>query len=300
LRAIAAAERTALPGWPLHHVPGNHDLHPTLGGLEAWAATLGNSSAGPHARGGSHTAHSHRGRGRAHYRALRRDGWRLLLLDSASAVGKDTLGYGHVGGEQLRWLERQLELSAAADEQVIIIAHQLLVVPTDANNNAVPWFTASQDLIDNADEVLAVFGRFSHVRLSLHGHVHANSVTTRGGIPFVTTASADEYPMAWREIIVRKCEIELRMRHLTLPTLRDMSATRETRGINAAKLGGLTENNVVLPLRGRCGHAPLSNSERGELRTSWPPPINEEMELQDEPLWPRKAKRGGQSSFGLA
>ena len=40
------------------------------------------------------------------------------------------------------------------------------------------------------------------VRLCLHGHVHANTLTTRHGIAFVTNAAAGEYPMQWREVAV--------------------------------------------------------------------------------------------------
>ena len=34
LHAALRLERNALPpGWPVHHMPGNHDLHPIVGGL---------------------------------------------------------------------------------------------------------------------------------------------------------------------------------------------------------------------------------------------------------------------------
>lgn len=98
-------------------------------------------------------------------------------------------------------------------------------------------------------QVLAILRRFAHVRLSLHGHVHANSLTARAGIAFVSTASADEYPMQWREVIVRQCEIELRMHSLVLPGLLDESARREAgrgAGRNEAKRGGPMDNNVIL------------------------------------------------------
>ena len=68
---------------------------------------------------------------------------------------------------------------------------------------------SAQDFIDNREEVLALLARYDHVRLSLHGHVHANSIATRGGVVFVTTASAAEYPMHWREVSVYECEERL-------------------------------------------------------------------------------------------
>ena len=100
-------------------------------------------------------------------------------------------------------------------------------------------------------QVLALLRRFSHVRLSFHGHVHANSVTVRAGVAFVTTASVDEYPMTWREVLVRRCEVELRTHTLQLAHLIEKSAQREAgRGDpdsrNAAKRGAQADNNVIV------------------------------------------------------
>ena len=101
-------------------------------------------------------------------------------------------------------------------------------------------------------QVLNLLSRYPHVRLSLHGHVHANSLTTHGGIAFVTTSSASEYPMQWREVIVRECEIEMRTRALPVPSdTLAMSRRRETgRGDpderNRAKVGGALENHLLL------------------------------------------------------
>ena len=256
LRAVAAAERAALPrGWPIHHVPGNHDLHPEVGGLASWAAVMGNSS------GGGIGGFARDGAG-AYYRAIRLSGWRLLLLDSASAVRMDTDGHGRVGGEQLHWLEHQLHQAKSADEDVILIIHQLLVPPTDASGAVHRWFVPQYDLVENAAEVLSVIRQHApRVQLSLSGHVHANSLTTRHGVPFVTTSSASEYPMMWREVIVRRCAIELRTHSLDLPDLRDKSAKRDTRGVNDAKLGGVAENHVVLRNRGgACGRREAASS----------------------------------------
>lgn len=59
---VAQAERAALGQWPIHHVAGNHDLHPTQGGLASWSLAFRNVSGG--AAG-------------AAYRSIRRQGWRM-------------------------------------------------------------------------------------------------------------------------------------------------------------------------------------------------------------------------------
>ena len=106
LRSVAATERAALGVWQMHHIAGNHDLHPTAGGLASWRRALGNATGAP--------------RSDVAYRSIRTHGWRLILLDSASAVheGFDTDGHGRLGNEQLEWLHGELVDSAASREQV--------------------------------------------------------------------------------------------------------------------------------------------------------------------------------------
>ena len=67
------------------------------------------------------------------------------------------------------------------------------------------------------------------------------------GITFVGVASADEYPMQWREVTVRPCEVELRAHDIVLPALLAKSAARDSRaGRNEAKRGGALDRRVVL------------------------------------------------------
>ena len=40
LRWLRAMETRAAGNWPIHHVPGNHDLSPAGGGLRAWETTM--------------------------------------------------------------------------------------------------------------------------------------------------------------------------------------------------------------------------------------------------------------------
>ena len=169
------------------------------------------------------------------------------MLDATDELPRDTDGHGHVGRAQLRWLDAQLAEGASAEEQVIVVVHQLLVEPLDAEGNAASWVVPSEDMVDNRHAVLDVLTRYTNVKLVLHGHVHANSLATRGGIAFVSTAAAGEYPMHWREVKVRRCELELRTRALELPALLEKSLSRESRsGRNQAKLGGTLANTLLL------------------------------------------------------
>ena len=104
-------------------------------------------------------------------------------------------GHGHIGDAQLAWMESELRASAAAGEQVLLIMHQLLVPPLRADGTLPPNVDWRQDFVDNRLDVLRALRPHSHVRLSLHGHVHANTLASQGGVVFVTVASAAEFPI---------------------------------------------------------------------------------------------------------
>ena len=297
LLSLREQQRAAFGSWPFFHVPGNHDLDPVEGGLAQWRRTLGSS--------GNSSGNTELG-----YRAVRvAPGWRLLLLDSMDGVAHDKDGHGHIGEAQLAWLAVQLEQSAAASEQVILVMHQLLVAPVDGSaqeeggeqgdesdredegyredgsywdhiyparararrrraqedggaqegggeqeeegeqeegEGALPsWLGWRGDFIDNRVEVLGLLARHSHVRLSFHGHVHANTLTTRHGVAFVTSAAASEYPMQWREVSVRPCELQIHARSIDAPALREKSRLRDTRGGRNEIKAGTPRANAV-------------------------------------------------------
>ena len=101
------------------------------------------------------------------------------------------------------------------------------------------------------------------VALSLHGHVHANTLTWWHGIPFVTLASTTEYPLQWHELRLWPCVAKptaaaaavplppsrgllLLQRPLLLPLLRAESARRDTRpNRNRIKRGDATGQSAV-------------------------------------------------------
>jgi len=249
LQSYREQERAALGDWPVYHRPRNPDLDPLDGGSETWhkvfchgAPPLANSTVAGHAGSGPCRS-SEDGPLPPNYRSLHAGQWRILLMDGSDGVKFDTDGHGHVGEEQLAWLRRELDDSLSAKQQVILVLHQLLAMPaTDAS-----WLDEREDFVDNRAEVLALLARYEHVRLSLHGHVHANSLTTQNGIAFVSTAAAGEYPMQWREVSVYRCEVRLITHTLELPELREKSRHRDSRtGRNEIKLGPAIANSISL------------------------------------------------------
>ena len=272
---LRAAEALTLPAdWPYVRVPGNHDLNPNRvgGGLSQWrSVTLP----------AIETVVSHAGKPSKPsplYRALDlHPAWRALLLDSTDGLEFDHDGHGHIGAVQLRWLADELGRASNTGLHGILIMHQLLVDPTADDREAsggVEWpirkgssrssgmggmlqpltelsWIGAGDMIDNRDEVLELLAEYPHVvRLSLHGHVHANTLVHHRGVAFATLASTSEYPMQWHELQLSECEALLLQRPLELPSLRRLSERRDTRAgrnrIKAGLMGGATMGGRVV------------------------------------------------------
>eukprot|EP00316_Scyphosphaera_apsteinii_P008306 CAMPEP_0119332304 /NCGR_PEP_ID=MMETSP1333-20130426/82439_1 /TAXON_ID=418940 /ORGANISM="Scyphosphaera apsteinii, Strain RCC1455" /LENGTH=452 /DNA_ID=CAMNT_0007342101 /DNA_START=145 /DNA_END=1503 /DNA_ORIENTATION=- len=245
LVSYAEQERAQLGRWPIFHLPGNHDLDPNMGGLSIWRDIF----CSPLANGTgfrtcvTQTDEQAQGDPSVNYRSLHVGAWRLILLDATDGLKQDSDGHGHIGRTQLLWLEAELDDALKKRQQVILMMHQLLAMP--ASENA--WLDLQQDFIDNRAEVIALLSRYEHVRLSLHGHVHANSLTTQHGIAFVSTAAAGEYPMQWREVIVYPCDLKMTTHELDMPALLEKSKQRDNRaGRNAIKMGPAMANSVIL------------------------------------------------------
>ena len=259
LRTLEAA----LPTGFLHHIPGNHDLSPK-GGLDAWQHALGPQPPGAVFAAGAPTGLAYR---RLHLDGPASASWRVLLLDSTDGVATDADGHGAIGAAQLAWLEGSLQSAERQRVSVVLCMHQLLIDPSTAAEvddderrrrrgkssagvgsswlhpvaDEGPSWIAQGDMVRNRAEVLHVLARYSRVvRLSLHGHVHANTVTRWRGIPFVTLSSTTEWPMQWHSLQLEPCgAYTLHQHDLKLPAaVREESRARDTRpSRNRIKLG---------------------------------------------------------------
>ena len=268
LQTYRAMESSALArhDFRVHHIPGNHDLSPSQdGGLGAWYEHLGPSqrvSATTSAMGAIVQPRA--------YRSLHLGTrWKVLLLDSTDGVQTDRDGHGHIGRVQLSWLEAELQSAERQRQHVILCMHQLLIDPSGADTaeerrtryalrskrraNSIaldptadmhgggPSWIGEGDMIDNRASVLEVLSRYaSVVRLSLHGHVHANTRALWRGIEFISLASTTEYPMEWFELRLSDCTAHLLPRPVEgVDEWRDESLQRETRPRrNDIKRGG--------------------------------------------------------------
>ncbi len=241
LREYRRLEVAHLGDWPVLHVPGNHDIDSVRGGTVRWRSTMCANSSGI---GRLQCAAA--GKAPVNYVSITLGSWRVLVLDAQDGLSRDTDGHGLISSTQLRWLHAQLEDSASKGERVALIAHQLLAMPSSGGG----WIIPRQDFIKNRRQVMSMLASYSHVKLSLHGHVHANTVAKEAGIYFVTSASASEYPMHWHEVTLGECAVAIKTHALKLNRLRMLSRGRDTRRWrNEIKMGfGRNHKENVLKL----------------------------------------------------
>ena len=200
---------------PIYYIPGNHDLDPITGAKDGYQERFGYDQF-------SYTSFVH-------------EDLRFILLD-AQEVDMDQ-AHGHIGSEQLQWLEDELNSALDEGQQVLIFAHQL-VSPSEE-------FEALSSRIDNSEEVMRVIDGVNNVLAVFHGHLHLNRMVERNSVFHTITAGVICYPMMWRKITVDNSLVRIRSAQLNLPHLLAKSAvSRDDRGTKF--LGEETDRDFII------------------------------------------------------
>ena len=211
---------------PIYYIPGNHDLDPESGDKNHYLQRFGHNLP----KGNSDNMDQHKDIGSLEsteqlgYTSLVYEDLRLILLD-CQEVERD-LTHGHIGTDQLDWLNIELEESKNRGQQVLIFAHQLLQ-PTDE-------FPDINSVIDNWELVTQLLDNYHHILATFHGHLHCQRIigphpTT--GRRTVITSGAICYPMMWRKIEVNSEQIRIKSAQLPLvEQLAKSSAAHPERG----------------------------------------------------------------------
>jgi hypothetical protein len=128
--------------------------------------------------------------------------------------------YGWVNEIELLRLEEAL--ATAGNKPVMVFCHQLLR-PWISNHTIWAYFYG----IKNADEVLAVLGRYGNVRAVFQAHAHRFDVhqTLLGGHPchFVIVPAVIEYPVGWVSLDLSPTQVQMRLQRLPIPELSRLS-----------------------------------------------------------------------------
>jgi 3',5'-cyclic AMP phosphodiesterase CpdA len=173
---------------------------------------------------------------------------RLVLLNAQghspaklTGIWPNSPNAGWVSPAELARLDEAL--ATAGQRPVFIFSHQLLwpwLEPTQ------PW----QELygIENVAEVLAVLGRHGNVRAVFQGHAHRVDVQQARLGPamcwFVVLPAIIVYPMAWLQLDLWPDQLQVRLHHLPLPELAELS--RDTG--QAWRAGQAEWHNYTIPI----------------------------------------------------
>jgi len=122
-------------------------------------------------------------------------------------VGLDTVRpgspEGHVGAEQLGWLERML--SAQSGKAVIVVSHHG-IVPLHPLDEGAAW---RHMMIDNAAAVQRVLDRHPNVVMAVMGHHHFAQMQVSGRVVYLSTPSVSVWPLAYTLVRLTPKEAEV-------------------------------------------------------------------------------------------
>jgi 3',5'-cyclic AMP phosphodiesterase CpdA len=162
---------------PLYIIPGNHDAR--INGYEIFTKIFGG--------------------GRGRYFKEKFDDLLLLGLDTAEPDIDD----GHVGRDQLEWLEKQIKKNKKDRIPVIMLHHHLVSVPDTGRE---------RNILVDAGEVLQVIDQ-NNVPLVLTGHKHVPWVWHLNETLIATTGTTScartSYPNSYNMVDIRKKEITI-------------------------------------------------------------------------------------------
>ncbi len=123
-----------------------------------------------------------------YYSFTPKKGFKVIVLDGASDVGY--ISNGKISGEELKWLDSQLNESK--HDVVLLFIHFPLLEP----------FPASHHRILNADEFNCVLAKYKNPIAIFAGHYHTTKIVKKGNILHVASPALVSYPNAFRLVTV--------------------------------------------------------------------------------------------------
>ncbi len=141
---------------------------------------------------------------------------------------------------QLSWLDAVLSGDPATPA---VVAMHYPAVPAPARLRK-PDFRDG-GVLENGNELMALFAKHPQVRAVFAGHTHANFIETTGTVTHVTTAGMPEFPVEYRVVEVHEDHMNVETRGLSDPAF----ARRSLIPGHGYTSGTPGDRTVVIPLR---------------------------------------------------
>lgn len=156
-----------------------------------------------------------------YYSFVPQKGYKVIVLDTI--IDTRITSNGEIDPAQVKWLDE--ELSKSQKDIVLIFMHVPIIEP----------FPSAGHRLLNAGEVQAVIEKYKNPIGVFQGHYHANKITQRGNVLYVSSPSLVSYPNAFRIISIKnerkKVVFEIQQKD-----------TRETNVRNLAKMMVFSSN----------------------------------------------------------
>ncbi len=150
-----------------------------------------------------------------YYSFTPRKGYKVIALDTI--IDTRITSNGEISHEQLKWLDEELKNSQK--DVVLIFMHVPIIEP----------FPSEGHRLLNAGEVQALIEKYKNPIAVFQGHYHANKITQRNNVLYVSSPALVSYPNAFRIINIKnsrkKVTIDIQQKN-----------TRETNIRNLAKM----------------------------------------------------------------
>lgn len=124
-----------------------------------------------------------------YYSFVPQKGYKVIGLDSI--IDTRITSNGQIDAEQLKWLDEELKNSKK--DIVLIFLHVPILEPFPSENHRLLNAGEVQSVIEKYDNPIAVF----------QGHYHANKITQRDNVLYVSSPSLVSYPNAFRIISIK-------------------------------------------------------------------------------------------------
>jgi len=125
-----------------------------------------------------------------YYSFVPRKGYKVIVLDTI--IDTRITSNGNIDAEQVKWLDQ--ELNKSKKDIVLIFMHVPIIEP----------FPSAGHKLLNAGEVQTVIEKYKNPIGVFQGHYHANKITQRGNVLYVSSPSLVSYPNAFRIISIKK------------------------------------------------------------------------------------------------
>lgn len=124
-----------------------------------------------------------------YYSFVPQKGYKVIGLDSI--IDTRVTSNGQIDAEQLKWLDEELKNSKK--DVVLIFLHVPILEPFPSENHRLLNAGEVQSVIEKYDNPIAVF----------QGHYHANKITQRDNVLYVSSPALVSYPNAFRIISIK-------------------------------------------------------------------------------------------------